>query len=53
MDMAFLTERVRGLTLFLDLVQDYRVLLHQNCTLDFVGLAGSGTAFLGAYHQAG
>ena len=47
MDMAFLTERLRGLTLFLDLLQEYKVLLHQNATLDFVGLPGSGSGFLG------
>ena len=47
MDMAFLTERLRGLTLFLDLLQEHRVLLHQNAVLDFVGLPGSGSAFLG------
>ena len=48
MDMDALGERLKGLTLFLDLLQEHRVLMHQNCTLDFVGLPGSGTVFLGA-----
>jgi len=44
--MEFLSERLRGLTLFLDLIQERPVLLHQSCTLDFCGLPGTGTPFL-------
>jgi len=47
--MEFLSERLRGLTLFLDLIQERPVLLHQSCTLDFAGLPGTGTPFLSTY----